>query len=176
MILLSSLQGDGSTLNLITTRAPRELLALNGSGDNSPILADQRVVSYWLAGASGDGSLGLARREVPLVTSDDAQNLPPGLPDEASYVIAPEVKSLSFRYFDPQNKAWLGEDSRWPDDASGFDGSTPTGPPSAVEVTLEIARKVSRTSRSMQGVRKYRQVVFIHTANGPPQSSSTSSP
>ncbi len=173
MILLSSVQGDGSALNLITTRAPRELLALNGTPGGDPILSDQRVVSYWLAGASGDSSLGLARREVSLVTSDEAQLLAPDIPDEMNYVIAPEVKSLSFRYLDPQKNAWLDEGSRWPDDATGYDGSTPTGPPVAVEITLEIA-KVRRSSRVKESVRKYRQVVFIPTANGVPASSSTS--
>jgi hypothetical protein len=173
--MLSSVQGDGSTLNIITTRVPRELqLALTLGGDPSalPAASDQRVVSYWLA-----GSLGLARREIAVVTSVDAQeNLPPNVPDEASNVIAPEVRSLKFRYFDPQRGSWMDDGRTWPDDAMGFDGSTPIGPPPAIEITIQIASKTS-TRRSDDGkrVRTFRHVVAIPTANGLPQQQTSSS-
>jgi hypothetical protein len=171
LVMLSSVQGDGQTLNIITTRVPREVLSnLSGplTGANLPPASDQRVVSYWIAG-SGDSPLGLARREIPLVTSDDAQDLPPGLPDEGSFVIAPEVKSLSIRYFDPQTGAFMDEGSRWPDDATGYDGTTPFGPPPAIELTIEIAAP-RRGKHAEEKTRKYTQVVFIPTANGVPAS------
>src|SRR5262249_17299391 len=51
--------------------------------------------------------------------------------DEASHVIAPEVKSLQFRYFDGSN--W--QDS-WDGTQPGPDGVTPQGPPRAIELTI----------------------------------------
>ena len=97
IILPLGVEGDSETLHLFFSRLPREALAyLNDPTETPPVVGDLRRVSYWLAG--GDGSpTGLARQEIPLVTSDDAlQNLPPGIDNEDSYVIADEVRSLKF--------------------------------------------------------------------------------
>ena len=77
----------------------------------------------------------MARQEIPLVTSDDAlQNLPPGIDNESSYVLADEVRSLNFQYFDGTD--W--QDS-WDSTALGADGVTPVGSPRAIAVTIGIA-------------------------------------
>jgi hypothetical protein len=96
-----------------------------------------------------------------LVTSDDALNtFPPGVPDEASYIIAEEVKDLSFRYFDGTN--WQ---TSWDGTQPGADGSTPMGPPVAIEITLGLA--VPQAGKVEPKIQTYRHVVVLPTANNP---------
>jgi hypothetical protein len=88
--------------------------------------------------------------------------VPPGIPDEESMVIAEEVKSLSFSYFDGTN--WL---DTWDGTQPGPDGSTPVGPPLAIAVTLGIAPPgVEGSTQADQGLKLYRHVVPLVTANG----------
>jgi hypothetical protein len=142
---------------------PRELLQQPGttsanSADALPIVSDVRRVSYWLAG-NGDG--GLARQELQLATSDDTSNLPPNIADEASLVIAPEVKSLTFSYFDGTD--W--QDS-WDGTQPGSDGVTPMGPPLAVAITIGIAPPgFDGSSGAAPKLKTFRHVVAIPTAN-----------
>jgi prepilin-type N-terminal cleavage/methylation domain-containing protein len=171
-----SLQGDSSTLTLYVSQLPRDVDQLPGtmaanSADANSINSDVRRISYWLAGGS-DGQ-GLARQELMLATSDDTSTLPPNIPDEASLVIAPEVKTLSFSYFDGSD--W--QDS-WDGSQPGPDGVTPIGPPLAVAITIGIAPPSSDT-RSVIGqkMKTFRHVVAIPTANfGAAQSTSGTTP
>lgn len=89
-----------------------------------------------------------------MVTSDDASVLPPDIPNEDSYVEAPEVQNLTFSYFDGTN--W--QDS-WDGTTTGSDGVTPIGPPMAVAITIDIASPSGK-------VKTYRHVVSLMTANG----------
>jgi hypothetical protein len=138
-----------------------------------PITSDLRRITYWLVGGSG-APLGLARQEVKQATSDDALIItPPGIADETSYVIAEEVQSVSFRYFD--GTSWQ---DNW--DATQADATTgaPIGPPQAVEITLGIAPVNSANAMpGASNLKTYRHVVAIPTANGtsPPPSSNSSS-
>jgi hypothetical protein len=154
-------QGDSSRLLLCTSRLPREMIQsgsdANAAGDQA-VVSDLRRVAYWLAG-SGDAPLGLARLEVKQATSDDAQNLLSNLPDDPGLIMASEVKSLNFSYFD--GSAW--QDS-WDGTTAGPDGVTPIGAPVAIAVTLGIA------SSDGKSVKTYRHVVVIPTANGTPAS------
>jgi prepilin-type N-terminal cleavage/methylation domain-containing protein len=148
-------QGDASRLILYVSRVPREaLLVNNASGDvvaANPGISDLRRITYWLAHEGG-----LAWQEVLQVTSDEAMNvLPPNVPNETNFVIADEVKSLAFSYFDGTN--WQ---DTWDGTVAGPDGQTPIGPPLAIKMEMEIATPGS------QKVEKYSQVVFIPTANG----------
>ena len=149
-------QGSDSVLTLYITRVPREVFSQNAAAldPSTPTgYSDLRRVSYWLM----DG--GLARQEIAQVTSDDTAQLPPSVPnDEASYIIAPEVKSLEFQYFDGTN--WQ---TSWDGTQPGPDGMTPQGPPVAVAFTIGI--KPPNAAR----VKVYRHVVAIQTANGPGQ-------
>jgi prepilin-type N-terminal cleavage/methylation domain-containing protein len=171
-----SLQGDSSSLTLYVSLLPRDVdqqpgtMAAN-SADAAPINSDVRRISYWLAGGS-DGQ-GLARQELLLATSDDASTLPPNIPDEASLVIAPEVKTLAFSYFDGSD--W--QDS-WDGTQPGPDGVTPIGPPLAVAITIGIAPPNSDgRSGSGQKLKTYRHVVAIPTANfGAAQSTNGTTP
>lgn len=156
--------GDAETLNLFISTVPREALAtLNTQDATAPVVSDLRRVSYWLVGGdSGPG--GLARQEIPIITSDDAlENLPPGIDNESSFVIADEVTDLSFQYFDGTD--W--QDS-WDSTTLGADGVTPIGSPRAIAVTLSIARPKSPgvPQTGDPATKTYRHVIVIPSANG----------
>jgi prepilin-type N-terminal cleavage/methylation domain-containing protein len=163
--------------------SPPSGLTTNGSGGNSTtslpmnnsttngvpvaIVGDIRCVTYWLAG--GDGApLGLARMVINLPTSDDTTTLlPANVDNESAYVIAEEVRSLSFQYWD--GTQW---NDSWDSSTLGADGITPVGSPVAVAVNIGLAKGEGPDAE----VKNYRQVIFLPTANGTtPQPSSTSS-
>jgi hypothetical protein len=154
---LFTVQGDSGRLTVYVSRVPREVLtpeALQGS-DTPPLASDLRRVTYWLA---GDGSLGLARQELQSVTSDDAATVPPdGVANEADLVVAPEVKSLAFSYFD--GSTW--QDS-WDGSMPGADGVTPMGPPLAIAVVIGLVPPGADGG----AVKAYRHVISVSTANG----------
>jgi hypothetical protein len=134
---------------------------MNINSDAPPVVSDLRRVSYWLLGGA-DNPAGLARQEVPVVTSDDAlQNLPPGIDNESSFLIADEVRSLIFQYFDGTN--WQ---DNWDSTTPGADGVTPIGSPRAVAVTVGVARP-----GAIGAVKIYRHVIAISSANGTTQQS-----
>lgn len=147
-------QGDATHLNLYASRLPREAFqAFDASQDvtNPSGFSDLRRVSYWLVEGGG-----LARMELLQVTSDDALNLvPPNVPNEANFVIAEEVKSLTFSYFDGQ-----GWQDTWDGTEVGADGQPPIGPPVAIAITLGMVLPGS------DDVKVYRHVVYIPAANG----------
>jgi hypothetical protein len=124
-------------------------------------------VSYWVASSGG-----LARAEIKVSTSSDATSLGSGAPsnvDEAKCVLAPEVRSLQFSYFDGTN--W--QDS-WDSTALGPDGVTPQGSPRAIAIVLGIVRP--HRPGKPEEVKTYRQVVPILTANGATQQNNTTQP
>jgi hypothetical protein len=119
-------------------------------------------VTYWLAG--GDSApLGLARQEVKQATSDNALlTVPPDIPDEPTFVIAEEVQSVAFRYFD--GTAWQNS---WDGTQVTSGNGTPLGPPQAVEITLTVTIPgVQPVDGENPNVKTYRHVVAIPTANG----------
>jgi hypothetical protein len=106
----------------------------------------------------------LARREFKQVTAEAAQSFlsAASVGVEEADIIAPEVVSLQFRYFD--GTSWLDS---WDGSQTGPDYLTPIGPPSAVEITLGILVPSSDNhSWSQPSPRYYRHVVPILTANG----------
>lgn len=157
---LLALQGDASSLTLFVSQVPRN----SGNGSNPtapPGVSDQRRIMYWLAGG-GNSPLGLARQELGQVTSDDASNTtPPAVTDPGSkLIVAPEVKSLQFQYFDGSN--WQ---DTWDGTQAGSDGVSPIGPPAAVAITIGIPPPGGGDGP----LKTYRHVVAILTANGPTQ-------
>jgi prepilin-type N-terminal cleavage/methylation domain-containing protein len=150
-----NLQGDSGRLILWVSRISSDLSPLL---TNQPVASDLRRVVYWMASTGG-----LARQEIKLATSDDALvTVPPDIPDEANLVIAEEVQSLTFRYFD--GTAW--QDS-WDGTQASSTSSSPMGPPLAVEITLVIATPSSQSQiGDTANVKTYRHVVAIPTANG----------
>jgi hypothetical protein len=152
-----NLQGDSQRLILWDSRISADL---SQAQTNPSVSSDLRRITYWLAG--GGSPLGLARQEVRQATSDDALvSIPPDIPDEESHVIAEEVQSLTFRYFD--GTAW--QDS-W--DGTQLDSSGASiGPPQAVEITLSILPPNSGDlTTDNSNAKTYRHVVAISTANG----------
>jgi hypothetical protein len=148
------MQGTTDTLTIWLSRVPYNPNGTNNSND-PPGFADTRRIDYWLAGGGG---LGLARQEQTAVTGDDALpgTFPPDVGDANSkLIIAPEVKSLQFQYFD--GASW--QDS-WDGTQVGGDGVTPLGPPAAVAVTIGLA--------PIDGgeMKTYRHVIAVQTANG----------
>jgi len=152
-------QGDANTMNLFVSKVPREVWGTQ-DGD-TPIVSDLRRISYWLAG-SGD-TQGLARQEIKVATSQDAANLPPGIDNETSYIIADEVRSVSFSYFD--GTSW---NDSWDSTQLGADGITPIGPPRAIAITIGIPRPGTGPTggSSEKALKTYRHVVAILSANG----------
>ncbi len=149
--------GDNQTLHLFVTRLPRDAINARGT-DTAPPVSDTRRISYWLIGDGSNG--GLAKQEVQPFTADDAQiTLPPGIENENSYVIADEVRSLRFQYWD--GSVW---NDKWPpaDTQFGADGVTPIGPPVAVSIEIGLPG----IGGPEAPVKIYRHVVAIATANG----------
>ena len=164
-------QGDNQHVVLYVSKFPRELNIVTdmASQDSQAAVSDLRRITYWLAGGA-DAPFGLARQEIKVVTSDDLMSaVPPDVPDEASFVIAEEIKSLQFRYFD--GSSW--QDS-WDGTAAGADGSTPMGPPLAIEITVGVAPPGVNVADNPDSLKTYRHVVALLTANGATQATTTS--
>jgi hypothetical protein len=151
-------QGTANTLTLYVSRLPREL-----DEPRSPTVSDLRLISYWLA-TDGTNPIGLARREFKRVTADEANGsqATASTPDEAANLIADEVKSLEFRYFD--GVSWY---DTWDGTATGFDGLTPLGPPLLIEIVLGmVVPSGDIHSGGRPSLKFYRHVVSIATADG----------
>ena len=158
-------QGDSAHLVLFVSRVPRELDAA-WIGDAAPTVSDLRQITYWLS------SSGLARQEIKLATSDDAQNaLSSSLPDDPSLVIAEEVRSLTFQYWDGANwqDSWDGTQT------PSAGGSNPQGPPAAIAITLGLVIPGSSTESGGPALKSYRHVIVLQTANGAVQNTITNS-
>jgi hypothetical protein len=183
VLLPYGVEGDSQTLTLFISKVPRDVLFTNtatnsnamSNGQNytgtnnavvntpglPPTAADLRRVSYWLVGGDGDSAQGLARMEVPLTTSDDAfLVLPPNVDNESSYIFAPEVKSLSFSYWDG-----LEWNDTWDSTQLGTDGITPIGSPLAIAVTISVARGDMPDAPT----KEFRHVLVFPPANGSTQ-------
>ncbi len=153
----SGVEGDSAVLTIYVSRVPPKASAFSGSEGQPTGVSDLKRVSYWLA---VDG--GLARQEFDRVTSDDdSSQLPPDLPDEQRYVVAPEVVDLSFRYFD--GSSWT---DIWYGSTLGADDATPIGPPRAVEITMTL--RLPPGDNNEERTKTYRHVVTIGAANAQP--------
>lgn len=168
--------GDSQTLILCSSRVPTENLKAEIliNGDQVVGTSDLHRVMYWMA----SNDLGLARFEMKSVTSPDQIAyfaLPAAVPDEPSYVIAEEIKSVQFSYFDGTNwqDSWDGSQ---PSTAANSDGVTPQGPPVAIAIVIGVQtddpeQQNDKPSASSlgggNGLKMYRRVVAIPTANGP---------
>jgi hypothetical protein len=140
-------------LTIYVTRVPREVLVPAAQQTGNPsITSDLRQITYWMSGG------GLYRRELLQPTSDDAASTPP---DDPQYLLAPEVRDVSFRYYD--GTTWQ---DNWDGTTTGSDGVTPVGPPMAIAVTIELAPPGAGPGAR---TKTYRHVIPIPTANGATQ-------
>ncbi len=169
-----AVQGDTTMLRLYVSRVPREAYverntleeqpedAEDAEGDGNPeqIVSDQREIVYWLVEEGRE--TGLARQEVRRVTADfESVPIAMGQSDESKHIIAEEVRSVSFAYWD--GTAWFDE---WDGNELGADGVTPKGPPLAIEVLITMEFP-GPTLDHDPVQRTYRHVIHIPTANGP---------
>jgi len=147
-------KGNSTALSLYISRLPSEL-----DESRTERLSDLRLISYWLA-SDGSRPIGLARREYKRVTADEANGTPAATTD--ADLVAEEVQSLQFRYFD--GTEWL---DTWDGTQTGSDALTPIGPPLAIEITLGIVVPSGDNSAWGQpSFKLYRHVVPILTADG----------
>jgi type II secretory pathway pseudopilin PulG len=166
--------GNETTLTLFSSKVPMEVFSTRQS-DQGVLVNDVRRITYWLA----DGGQGLCRQEVRVSTSDDAQADPltPPSGDLSNYLLASEVRSVRFRYFDGAD--WQTEwDSRTQGgdtitiQSTGQQIGTPIGSPRAIEVTLGVLPPGGKDGDKLK---YYRHVIFIQTANGVTQASAPGS-
>src|SRR5581483_8918190 len=110
-------QGQTNQITLYVSRLPTDIDPL---ADNPVLGSDLRRIDYWLA-SDGSQPRGLCRNEFRPVTSDDAINYtPPDMPEDLNQIIAEEVRSLQFQYWD--GTQWL---DTWDGTQPGSDGVTP---------------------------------------------------
>jgi prepilin-type N-terminal cleavage/methylation domain-containing protein len=109
-------QGDEMTLTLYVSQTPRYSV-VDAETPNS-VYSDQRIITY-----TCQPNVGLVRSESLNVLGASAGDSS----QQQQEVLASEVKSMQFRYYDPANATWTNT----------WDGTT-LGPPSAIEVTLTV--------------------------------------
>ena len=121
--------GTNEQLILFVSRVPTWLSDREVAADPNAILpSDAHRVSYY----HHSGGKGLCRQDKPWITADrvgDSTDIDREAED--AEVIAPEVVALQFEYAD--GTGYLGE---WDGTQASIDGSSATGPPRAVRVTL----------------------------------------
>lgn len=134
-----------------------------GSGGTSETAGLRRIM-YWMV--KGEKS-GLARKEIKNVTGEERKEMPSAVADPEKYIIAPEVKTIRFEYFDGNGG--------WP---TSWDGGTPVlvgdlemplGPPSAIRVTLTIRRRGSAGPDGEEKTVNFEHVIALPTGNHFPQ-------
>jgi hypothetical protein len=160
-------QGDNETLLLYTTELPQRRLGTgNSQTDNDATLPDLRRIGYWLV----PGGKGLARQVLDGPTSTDVQStgLPDltGLPEQEKYIIARDVTSVTFQYWDGSQYQ-----DTWDGTQVGSDGMTPIGPPLAIAVTVEVRQNTA----SLNGealTKTFKTVIPLQAANGIPAQAS----
>lgn len=148
--------GTDKQLKIVLSRTPAVLVDLEAAsadtGTGQP--SDLRSVVYYLA---ADGQ-GLCRQERPWVTADGVWNSSdPDRTDEAADIIAPEVKDLTFEYYD--GGTWQ---SSWDGTATDIDGVSLLGPPRAIKVILVVEFR----GRAGPVQKRVTQIVPIRSAVG----------
>jgi hypothetical protein len=147
--------GNSSELHLFVGRYPTESWPAN-TNDQAPLTSDLRRIRYWL----DEGKGGLCRQEIKVVTSADALNFSAPTDDNGQYVMAPEVHSLEFSYYDGTN--W---NDTWDSTMAGPDNVTPIGSPRAISIRIGLPAPGEKGNDPK--LKYHRQVVVIRTANGP---------
>lgn len=152
-------QGQTNQLTLYISRLPTDI---DPTAENPVLGADLRRIDYWLA-TDGTHARGLCRNEFRPVTSDDALNYtPPEMPDDLNQIIAEEVRSLQFQYWD--GTQWL---DTWDGTQPGSDGVTPQGPPVAIKIVLGVLPPGTDLNQAGNAtLKQYSHTVALPTANG----------
>ena len=131
------------------------------------VTSDLRHTVLWIA-TSGSDILGLARAEYKQATSGDIDFDPTSIPEQETKVIAKEVKSMTFEYFDGVSGQWT---STWDGSIAGDEKGTATGPPAAIKITMtlrRIARGSAVTDNPDADGASYQVIVAIPASNSFP--------
>jgi hypothetical protein len=142
--------GNSSELHLFVGKYPSDVW--NSTTDQPPATSDLRRITYWQ-------SNGLCRQEIKVVTSADAQNISVPSDNTEQYLLAPEVHSLEFSYYDGTN--WQ---DTWDSTMLGPDSTTPVGSPRAIAITIGVPLPGQKGDQPK--LKYHRQVVVITGANG----------
>ncbi len=120
--------------------------------------ADVRRVTYWMT------DTGLARQELPWVTSQDLQNSTDPViedgKDERDYVIAEEVASMTIEYWD--GSQWT---ETWDGRTLNSDGATMMGPPMAIRVRFTLNLPGANPGETVQ--KEFWHTIAVRSAPGP---------
>lgn len=142
-------RGDSTRVSIFLTRLGRQVISPPDDGTgNATLISDVTRITYFLI-----PEVGLARQELHLVTSDAVDSQPYDL-DEFSAIIAEEVVDLQVAYFD--GSTWQ---TSWDGSEASADGSTPKGPPLAIEFIVSLRDGTGR-------IRDYRHVIALPAAPG----------
>lgn len=167
--------GTADMLTIYTTRVPDPRYVANPMGESTgaPVPSDIRRIAYWI-GENG----GLCRQELPWVTGEQVYNVEGPVPEadktEKDYLIAAEVISVGFEYYDMNATTDDGGWSEsWDGRELGPDELTPKGPPAAIRVSFTIKFK---NARGEDSTKDYRHVIPIVTSSGPDSTNQLESP
>ena len=146
-------QGDQNNLTIYASQSPH-YSRIDAETPNN-IYSDLRTITYCC-----DSTQGLIRQEVVNVLGGSSNDT------STQEVIASEVTSMQFQYYDPVNQTW----------AQQWDGTT-NGPPSAIEVTMTVKMPDIAGVPPRQPI-KHRLVIAIPTFGSPipPSSGTTTQP
>ena len=138
-----------------------KIASLGGLATESPDganPADVRRVTYWMT------DWGLARQELPWVTSQDLQNSTEPLiedgKEERDYVIAEEVASMTIEYWD--GTQWT---ESWDGRTLNSDGATMMGPPMAIRVRFTLNLPGEHPGETIQ--KEFWHTIAVRSAPGP---------
>ena len=176
IVFNNGVYGTSNMLVLTVCKVPRELnftqvlgtsVASADPTQQTGSISDLARISYWMVNggqASPSQTAGLARQELKQVTSSDLATMPPDV-DPSTYKLTPEVKDVTFQYFDGANwnDTWDGTT------LGGPTGEIPIGPPSAIKITLTFFRRgVDNTDLADSTLPQYQHVVAIPAGNNFP--------
>lgn len=158
-----AMQGDETTLSVFITRAPllraksTEMMTTSDEEDEG-INSDQRIIQYRFEEGKGlyryEGNLSKLNMDGSVVTKGE--------------LIASEIKSLTFNYYDGTSwqTSWSGAELS-PDIGTETNNNTPRGPPLAISVVMVIESPVLEKGKNRE--LKIRHVIAIPTAAGKAQ-------
>ncbi len=155
--------GDPVTLSLSTSRAQKPRPLTTGVVATEDVSSDLRCVMYWIV-MNGSEPAGLARYEVKRATAEEIDFSPSNLPEQNKHIIAPEVKSILFEYWD--GTAWQ---TTWDGAAQASEDGIPLGPPAAIRVSITFRRSATDSSDGPT----YQNVFALPTGNNFPQKAMT---
>jgi hypothetical protein len=165
VIANSGVYGRTNFLRITNYRLQMPKKLPNGDEDTSEVTNDVRQTCYWLV-LSGSDILGLARAEFKQATNSESDLDPTDLPEQEKYIIAKEVKNVTFEFFDGSSRQWVAD---W--DGSGEDESgVATGPPAAIKITLTLKHYIKGIYMPDSGFDgpTYQIVVAVPAANSFP--------